>query len=176
MGKQYKTISEDNAAFIKAQKLLFLASCSGGEVNISPKGYDCFRVLDQSTALYLDYPGSGNRLARDISAGGEVTVMFCAFEGSPKILRLFCDGDLVEKTDTRFDELLKLHFGHVPVNDIRRLVSLKVYAVEDSCGFGVPYFTYAGERDDLHNWVDKTNAAGKLDSYIADHAEPVKLR
>ncbi|MDH5678194.1 MAG: pyridoxamine 5'-phosphate oxidase family protein [Nitrospinota bacterium] len=176
MGKQYKTISAKIAEFITAQKMLFLASCCGKEVNISPKGYDCFRVLDESTALYMDHPGSGNRLARDISGGGEVTVMFCSFEGAPKIIRLFCDGDLVEKSDPRFDGLKQEHFEQVPAENIRRLVWLNVYAVEDSCGFGVPYFSYTGERGELRDWIDKAKAGGKLEEYISSHSEPVKLR
>jgi len=176
MGKQYKAISPKDAEFIKAQKVFFLASCSGKEVNLSPKGYDCIRVLDDASALYLDYPGSGNRLGRDISAGGEVTVMFCSFDGPPKILRLFCDGELVEKSDPRFAELMAAHFGDVSTDTIRRLVSLKVYAVESSCGFGVPTMSFGAERDDLRDWANKTSESKKLDEYILSHAVPVKLR
>jgi len=176
MGKQYSAISKESADFIRSQKVFFLASCSGKEVNLSPKGYDCFRVLDESTAIYMDYPGSGNRLGRDISAGGEVTAMFCAFEGDPKIVRLFCDGELIEKSDSRFASLMQVHFGNVPVETIRRLVLLNVYAVEVSCGASIPFFNFAGERGELRDWAVKNSAEGILEEYIASHSVPVKLR
>ena len=176
MGKQYKAISATDAEFIRGQKILFIASCSGKEVNLSPKGYECFRVLDETTGLYLDYPGSGNRLGRDISGGGEVTVMFCAFDGPPRILRLFCQGELVEKADPRFAGWMKEHFGSVPPDIVRRLVLLKVYAVESSCGYGVPLMSYGRDRDELRVWVEKSHGAGKLEEYIASHSVPVKLR
>ena len=79
MGKQYKQLKEKDIAFIQEQKLFYLASCSGAEVNLSPKGYDSIRVLDASTLLFMQYPGSGNRTYRDADAGGEVTLVFNAF-------------------------------------------------------------------------------------------------
>jgi hypothetical protein len=66
MGKQYKELTPENIEFIKEQKLFYLASCSGTEVNLSPKGFECIEVLNAHSLLYLDYPGSGNRTARDI--------------------------------------------------------------------------------------------------------------
>lgn len=176
MGKRYDFISEENKEFIRGQKVFFMASCSGKEVNISPKGYDCFRVLDERAALYMDYPGSGNKLARDISEGGEVAVMFCSFAGPPKILRLFCDGELLEKSDPRFGRLMSLHFANTPPETIRRLALLKVYSVEVSCGESVPFFDYVGEREGLRNWAVKMSAEGKLEPYMESHSVPKRLR
>jgi hypothetical protein len=176
MGKQYSAISKENVDFIGAQKMFFLASSSGKEVSLSPKGYDCFRVLDERTALYMDYPGSGNRLARDISEGGEVTVMFCSFAGEPKTLRLFCDGELVEKADQRFGGLMSGHFGNADPETVRRLALLKVYSVEVSCGESVPLFDYIGDRDRLRDWAVKMSSEGKLSAYMESHAVPKRLR
>ena len=90
MGKQYAKLEQKDIDFIKAQKIFYLASSSGEEVNLSPKGYDCLRVLDNQTLLYMDFPGSGNRTYRDAINGGEFTVMFTAFEGAPKHHKTFC--------------------------------------------------------------------------------------
>lgn len=173
MGKQYRFLTENDIEFIKEQKLFYMASCSGQEVNLSPKGYDCIRVLDNETLLYMDYPGSGNRTARDIGAGGEVTVVFNAFEGKPKILRLFCKGELIEKEHADFPEPLE-KFGASP-GVIRRLIKLGIYAVESSCGMSVPFMKYEGERNELRDWAHKRNAEGALDKYIEAHNIPPKL-
>ena len=108
MATLQKSLRVDDIDFIKRQKLFFIASVSVAEVNLSPKGYDCLRVIDDKTLLFMDYPGSGNRIARDIRHGGEVTVLFTAFEGLPKILRLFCKGELIEKNDREFEQLFSL--------------------------------------------------------------------
>lgn len=173
MGKQYRYLKEHDVEFIKEQKLFYMASCSGQEVNLSPKGYDCIRVLDGESLLYMDYPGSGNRTARDIEANGEVTVVFNAFEGKPKILRLFCKGELIEKTDDRFSTYLE-HFDESS-ELIRRLTKLNIYAVESSCGMSVPEMTYVGDRSGLRDWVVMQNTGGTLEEYIEAHALPPKL-
>lgn len=97
MGKQYKKLTQEDMAFIKEQKLFYIASCSGGEVNLSPKGYDSIRVLNANSLLFMQYPGSGNRTYRDVANGGEVTLVFNAFNGDAKILRLFCKAEIVDK-------------------------------------------------------------------------------
>ncbi len=173
MGRQYRYLGESDTVFIGEQKVLFMASCSGQEVNLSPKGYDCIRVLDRETLLYMDYPGSGNRTARDIEAGGEVTVVFTAFEGKPKILRLFCKGELVEKGKGDFSRYLD-QFGESP-ELVRRLIILKVYAVESSCGMSVPQMDYVGDRSSLRDWAAKQSANGTLDEYVESHALPPRL-
>lgn len=174
MGKQYATLSEEDIAFIQAQHIGFIASHSGQEANLSPKGLDSFRVESAGSLLFLDYPGSGNRTARDVVAGGEVTVMFCAFEGSPKILRLFCKGELIGPCDEGFDDALS-RFGAIDAGSVRQMIRLKIYAVESSCGFGVPILTYQGDRSALTDWVAKKQQAGKLERYIRDHATPPDL-
>jgi hypothetical protein len=92
MGKRYEKLSDLDKEFITNQHMFFIASCSGKEVNLSPRGYDCFRVTGDSEAVFLDYAGSGNRTATDITANGEVTVVFCSFDEKPLILRLFLQG------------------------------------------------------------------------------------
>lgn len=173
MGKQYRYLTENDAEFIKEQKLFYIASCSGQEVNLSPKGYDCIRVLERGSLLYMDYPGSGNRTARDIDAGGEVTVVFNAFEGKPRILRLFCKGELIGKNDKDFPAYMK-HFGESP-EVIRRLIKLNIYAVESSCGMSVPVMRFEQERNELRDWAVKQHANGTLTTYMESHAVPPEL-
>ncbi len=174
MGKQYKSLTSDQIAFIKEQKIFFVASCSGSEVNISPKGYDCLKILDEKSAIYLDYPGSGDRTARDITAGGEVTIMFTSFTKKAWIVRLFCKGTLIEKDDERFPGQLT-HFDIDNPAAVRRLVLYGIYAVESSCGESVPFYEFAGERESLRKWANKMGKKGKVEKYVADHREPPEL-
>lgn len=173
MGKQYKALNPEDIAFINEQKLFYLASCSGLEVNLSPKGLECIYVRDPGTLIYLDYPGSGNRTARDIRGGGEVTLLFNAFEGPAKILRLFCKGELIEKHDDTFEAYFE------PFNEkrthVRRIIRLNVYAVETSCGMGVPKMQFLKERTGLRKWIVQEAEGGTLSNYIEMHETPPDL-
>ena len=174
MGKQYAALTPEDIAFIAAQHIVFLASCSGKEVNLSPKGLDCIRVENPNSLIYLDYPGSGNRTATDIAKGGEVTAVFCAFEGPAKILRLFCKGELIEPEKSEFSALIG-QFNEPQKDAVRRLIRLKIYAVETSCGFGVPLYDYQGERADLTDWARKKAQNGTLQEYMDSRATPPDL-
>ncbi len=172
MGQRYESLSQFDREFINAQHLFFIASASnGGEVNLSPRGYDVFRVTGDNEALFLDYAGSGNRTGRDIVNDGEVTVMFCAFEGKPRILRLFCKGELIDK----HDETCRALFKGTNFEGMRRFVKLRIYAVEHSCGMSVPFFEYKGEREQLREWCVKGEREDKLNDYVAAHDTPPNL-
>ena len=108
MGKLYDAITPEHAAFIAQQPLFFVASAPAGakgHVNVSPKGLDSFRVVDASTVMYLDLTGSGNETAAHLTENGRLTIMFCAFSGSPKILRLYCRGRVVTRLSTEWASL-----------------------------------------------------------------------
>ncbi len=173
MGKQYAKLKAKDVAFIEAQKLFFIASCSGREVNLSPKGYDVLRVLDAQTLLYLDYPGSGNRTYRDAINDGEFTLMFNAFEGKANITKLFCKAEHIGKEDRRFDTLIK-HYD-VNIDEVRQLFLFHIYAVETSCGDGVPFMEYKGDRPSLKEWAAKMSKSGKLEAYMKEHKVPPTL-
>lgn len=173
MGKQYKHLTEEDIIFINKQKLFYLASSSGKEVNLSPKGYDSIRVLDKYRLLYLDYPGSGNRTYRDAMENGEFTLVFNAFEGPANILRIFCKAEAVEKDDFNFNGYLS-HFG-VNASHIRQLFIFDIEAVESSCGMSVPYMTYEKERKSLKKWAKSMAEEGRLAQYIEEHKEPPVL-
>jgi hypothetical protein len=171
---QYKALSDEDRAFIEAAKLFFMASCSSHEVNLSPKGYDTLKIRDNSTFIFLDYPGSGNRTARDIGENGRVTLMWCAFEGAPKILRCFCEGELIERDDLEFDACLS-YFRGVDPKSIRRFIRFGIQAVESSCGMSVPLMAYHNERDDLREWAEDMAADGCLEAYLQEHEVPPEL-
>ncbi|QWR77186.1 pyridoxamine 5'-phosphate oxidase family protein [Candidatus Magnetomonas plexicatena] len=174
MGTQYKSLKAEDIEFIKEQKVFFVASSSGKEVNLSPKGYECLKIIDSSTMLYMDYPGSGDRTARDIRDNGQVTLMFTSFTETPKILRIFCKGELIERHTKEFLDAAG-SFKETNPAVIRRFIRYRVYAVETSCGQSVPYMQYSGERDSLRNWAIKKSLDNTIDTYIKDHLEPPEL-
>ncbi|MBU1657562.1 pyridoxamine 5'-phosphate oxidase family protein [bacterium] len=174
MGKQYKSLTSADGEFIKKQKLFYLASCSGKEVNLSPKGYDTLRVLDENTLVFLNYPGSGNRSYADAQAEGEFTLVFNAYEGKAKILRLFCKATVIENKSENFYEYLELFKENE--NLVRDIFVFHIYAVESSCGESVPFMEYKGERNALKEWVVKMDASNKLEEYKKNHLVPPSLK
>ncbi len=172
MAKKYSAPTEELAAFIKEQRLFFVATApltANGRVNLSPKGYDTLLVFDQSTVGYLDYPGSGNKTAAHLAENGRLTMLFCNFAERPLILRLYGRGELVERGSERFRELGPA-FGGRFGPWIRQIILLHVDEVVTSCGEGVPFFAYQGEREDLHHWAVKLEGKGKLEEYVKTHS------
>jgi len=173
LGKQYKVLSHHDMAFIKKQKLFFIASCSNQEVNLSPRGYESLHIEDESTIYMIDYLGSGNRTASDISKDGEITLMFTAFEGKPKILRCFCKGECIEKDQSLFKEMRA--FFKEDMKAIRQIFKFTVYAVETSCGMGVPLMRYEKDREDVREYALDMAKKGKFDAYQNKHQIPPNL-
>jgi len=173
MGKQYKSLSKNDIGFIQAQKLFYIASASSHEVNLSPKGYDSIHISDPNTLYMIDYLGSGNRTARDIDEDGEVTLLFNAFENTPKILRCFCKGKVIGKNEDDFRSASA--WFQEDVSAIRQIFRLKVYAVESSCGMGVPVMHYQEERSGVRDYALEMAKNGKFDQYADEHKCPPDL-
>lgn len=152
MGKVLDGLDDDLISWIEAQHVFFVASApsAGGHVNLSPKGYDSFRVLDRSTVAYLDLTGSGAETIAHTRDDGRLTIMFCAFEGPPQVLRLFGTGSSHVVGTARFDELAS-HFPDIPGR--RAIVVLDVERVQTSCGYSIPFLGYQGERPTLEQWA-----------------------
>jgi len=160
MSKVYDGIDEALARFIAAQHVFFVATAPldpAGHVNISPKGLESFRVIEPQTVAYLDLTGSGIETVAHLRENARVVIMFCAFEGPPKILRLHGRGEVVEPGDSRFRELLKL-FPRIP--GARSIVVVTLERIADSCGYGVPVYRYEGERKQLVDWARRKGASG----------------
>lgn len=175
MGKQYETLTKDDIKFIQVQKLFYIASCSNKEVNLSPKGYNSIKVLSDNQLIYLDFPGSGNRTARDIENKGKITLLFTAFEGSAKILRLFCKGSLINRNSEEFKYYATLFPDFTP-DALRRFILFDILTVESSCGLSVPYFQYQGNREELKNWAEEKANNKKIEEYIEKRKTPPDIR
>ncbi len=164
MGKEYSQISAEHSEFIEKQKLFFVCTAplsAEGHINVSPKGFDCFRMLSPSRVGYLDIVGSGNETSAHLQENGRITFMFCAFDGSPKILRLYGRGRTVLPVDMEWAELAQ-HFTILPAT--RQIIVADISMVKSSCGFGVPLYDYAGERDHAFKWAEKKGEDG-LEEY-----------
>ncbi len=158
MAQQFATLSDRHRSFIERQRIFFVASAAAGaRVNLSPKDAGSLRVLDANAVVYRDLTGSGNETAAHLRADGRLTVMFCAFEGPPLILRLYGRGRVLPLADPSTRELLAQVFaGEAPLGTRQ----LDIDLVQTSCGFGVPRFDYSGERDALQRWSENKGEAG----------------
>jgi hypothetical protein len=154
MGKTYNKLTDKLIDFIKAQKMFFVATAprsDDGHVNVSPKGYDSLVVIDEETVAWLDLGGSGIETMAHLKGNGRITIMFCAFEGPANIVRLYGKGEAVQFDDPRFPDLLKLFPAF---EKARAIVTVKLDRVSDSCGWGVPFYDFKGERDQLKRTWD----------------------
>lgn len=166
MAKQFDSIDDRLRQFIERQHIFFVASAAEGtRVNLSPKGLDALRVLGPNSVVYLDLTGSGNETAAHLLVDGRLTIMFCAFEGPPLILRLYGKGRVLPRGGAEYARLLAEHYpGEEPVG-ARQMVTLDVDLVQTSCGYGVPHYDYEGERPSLTNWAAKRGGEAGLAAY-----------
>jgi len=158
MGKKYKEITDAHKAFIEAQKLFFVGTAAaGGRINVSPKGMDTLRVLDKNRVAWLNLTGSGNETAAHIQELDRMTLMFCAFEGSPLILRLYGNAKVIHMRDAQWQLLYPLFR---PLPGTRQIFDMQIDLVQTSCGMGVPLFDYAGDREQLIDWAIRKGDTG----------------
>ncbi|RBP16503.1 pyridoxamine 5'-phosphate oxidase [Roseiarcus fermentans] len=154
MAKVIPSIDATCRAFIGRQRIFFAASAApGARVNVSPRGTDLFAVLDDRTVAYLDKTGSGAETAAHLKADGRLTLMFCAFDGPPNILRLYGRGEILRRGADAYRDVLESAFGGAEPAGARQIVRLHVDRVQTSCGYGAPLFDYRGERPSLDNWA-----------------------
>jgi hypothetical protein len=164
VGKVFADIDERNAEFMLRQRVFFVGTAplaADGLLNLSPKDMRAFAVLGPLRVAYLDLVGSGIETVANLRENGRIVLMFCAFEGPPRIFRLHGRGTAVLPGSAEWDELAQ-HFEAGP--GARAIVSVEVDRVSDSCGYGVPLYTYEGERTQMDQWVDRKGPAG-LDAY-----------
>ena len=165
MGQRFSSIGDKHRTFIEAQKLFFVGTAArDGQVNISPEGLDSLRVLDEQTVVWLNGTGSGNETAAHLLDTPRMTLMFCAFEGNPLILRLYGDAEVYHPRDPEWNTYLRLF---TPLGGSRQVFKLHVELVQTSCGFGVPLFDYEGDRALMHTWAAKKGEDG-VQAYWAE--------
>lgn len=149
MSKVFDAISDDLQTFIRKQHLFFVATAplsADAHVNVSPKGMDCLRILSPNRVAYLDLTGSGNETSAHIAENKRITLMFCAFEGAPNIVRLYGTGSTVLPGSADWDALIE-HFPQYP--GMRQIITADIHRVSSSCGYAVPFMEYVGERETL---------------------------
>jgi hypothetical protein len=160
MAKQFASLDASTRKFIENQKIFFVATAGGeGKVNLSPKGMDTFRILNDNRIMWLNLTGSGNETAAHLLENGRMTIMFCAFEGKPLILRLYGTGTVSHPREASWNDYIHL-FPNLP--GTRQLIDISISLVQTSCGMGVPYFAYCGERPDLNRWAEKQGEEGLM--------------
>lgn len=160
MAKVFDCITEELQAFIAAQSLFFVASAplsAAGHINLSPKGLDSFRILSPQRVAYLDLTGSGNETSAHLQENGRITLMFCAFQEPPKILRLYGQGKVLLPGMAEWETLID---QFLPLPGARQLIVADIDRVQTSCGFGVPLMEPVGQRQTLLQWAKKKGAEG----------------
>lgn len=160
MAKVFDCITDELQRFIAKQHMFFVATAplsATGHVNLSPKGLDSFRILSPNRVAYLDFTGSGNETSAHLHENGRITLMFCAFQGAPLILRLYGQGQTILPHSTEWNSLIE-RFSVMP--GARQLVVADIDRVQTSCGSGVPLYDYQAQRQVMLQWAEKKGPDG----------------
>ena len=161
MGRFYEHIEPAVAAWITEQHLFFVATAplaADGHVNLSPKGYDTLRIVGPNRVAYQDLTGSGVETIAHAQENGRITLMWCAFEGPPRIVRVFGTATVRRADDPSLAGLFAASLGR------RAIIDIAIDKVGDSCGYAVPFMVYSGERTRLDEW-----AAGQSDDELSEY-------
>jgi hypothetical protein len=215
MGKVYAGLDDRLRQFIVAQPVFFVATApccadqrrggadqgGGRHVNVSPKGYrDTFAILGPTTVAYLDLTRSGAETIAHLRQNGRITIMFCSFTETPKILRLYGTGRVVlpgepgwEELARRFPALAGAGAGAdgagagagadgagagangraaaaAASGAHRAIIVAELDRIADSCGYGVPVMDPREERDLLLRWAERKTPE-QLAAYRAEKNE-----
>jgi len=149
MGNTYSSCPPEIADFIADQHMFFVATApmgSDAHINLSPKGLDTLRVLDEQHVAYLDITGSGAETIAHLRENGRITLMFCAFKGDPLTVRIYGKGRASLPNDPEFNDLIE---KFPPQPGTRSIIIVEISRVSTSCGFGTPQYTFATEREEL---------------------------
>ena len=154
MGKTYEQIDEKLAAWIEAQKMFFVATAplsDSGLINCSPRGGDSFRILGGREVAWQDFTGSGVETIAHLKENGRIVIMFCAFEGSPLIVRLHGRGEVIEAGHADFNALASRFPEHPGT---RAVIRVSLERISDSCGYAVPLYEFQEDRRVLDKWSE----------------------
>jgi hypothetical protein len=174
MGKQFPAMTPAHRDFIARQRIFFAASATAtSRVNVSPRPTDALRVLDERTVAFLDLTGSGSETAAHLRADGRITLMFCALDEPPNILRLYGHGASLPRGSEDYASLLASAFGSQEPLGARQIVRIDIDLVQTSCGYGVPLFEYIGERDTLRRWAEHKGETGLQEYWRQNNARSI---
>ena len=167
MGRLFDTIDDDLAAWIAAQPVFFVATApraDDGLVNLSPRGLDCLTVLGPRSVAWVDSTGSGVETIAHLQENGRIVLMWCAFAGPPRIVRIHGTGRVVLPGASEYDGLV----AQVPAQPSpRAVIVVEAQRISDSCGYGVPVMELVAERDQMHRWAQSKGPEG-IAAYLAD--------
>lgn len=171
MGQKYTELSDKHIEFIKDQKIYFVGTAAEtGSVNLSPKGDDSLRVLNANTIAWLNLTGSGNESASHILKNSRMTIMFCAFDGKPLILRTYGQARMLHRGDAEWAKYIDLFPTSVAS---RQIFILDISMVQSSCGMSVPYFDYQEDRELLADWSERKGEKGIEDYWINKNQQSI---
>jgi hypothetical protein len=158
MSHLFNELSDKHMRFIAAQKIFFVGTATAASrVNISPKGMESLLVLSNTRVAWLNVTGSGNETSAHVQHDPRMTLMFCAFEGPPLILRLYGTAHVIHPGDPAWHDCFPLF---KPLPGARQIFDVTLDLVQTSCGGAVPYYAYVGERELLNAWASKKGAEG----------------
>ena len=166
MGRAFESITEPMQEFVDRQHVFFVATAPSGDsgrVNLSPKGYDSFRILDEHRVAYLDLTGSGAETIAHVRRNGRITFMFCAFEGKPNIVRFYGRARVVLPGDEEWSQLRARFDSN---GAVRSIIAADIDRTSTSCGYSVPFMEFVDDRDQLLEWANGKTPAD-LDDYWA---------
>ena len=170
MSDTFKELDADLRAWLDKQHMFFVATAplrADGLVNCSPKGYDCFRVLNAREVAYLDLTGSGIETVAHLRENGRIVFMFCSFDATPRIVRLHGKGFVHENGSPEFEKLIS-HFETRP--GMRSIIRAELTRIADSCGYGVPRYDFRGDRSTLVNYWENQGEAGTAEYRRTENA------
>jgi len=171
MAKFYSDLDASLQNFIKEQKIFFTATApQNGRINLSPKGIDTFRCIDNKTVAYLDLTGSGNETSAHLNEDSRMTIMFCSFSDNPLILRLYGQGKVIRPRDK---EWLSFYSLFKPLPGERQIIVIEVDSAQTSCGFGVPVYEFKEERKTLIEWANKKGEQGIYEYWEAKNLKSI---
>lgn len=171
MGKFYENIAKAHQDFISKQHMFFVGTAplkTEGRINVSPKGLDCFRVLNESRVAYMDLISSGNETSAHTLENGRITIMFCSFDEIPNILRLYGKGFTVLPETKEWEEYAPFFEVYAST---RQIIVADIDLVQTSCGFGVPLYDFKGNRDLHFQWADKKGEKGLEEYLVANNLQ-----
>ncbi|MFA6041498.1 MAG: pyridoxamine 5'-phosphate oxidase family protein [Methylophilus sp.] len=165
MGQRFTELSTMHMQFVREQHMFFVATAAAdGRVNVSPKGLDSFRIVDAKQVAWLNVTGSGNETAAHVLENPRMTIMFCAFEGKPVILRLYGTARVLYPRDEQWQDYAS---RFELIAGTRQIFVMDVDLVQTSCGMAVPLFDYQGQRQQLVDWAEGKGQAG-IEAYWRD--------
>jgi hypothetical protein len=182
MAKLFEEIDDKLRAFIERQPMFFVATAPSGDdghINVSPKGgSNLFQVTGPLGFAFVDLMGSGIETIAHLRENGRICVMFCAFDGGPKIVRLHGTGTPIQQEDPGFaDALARFEISDEQRRAVRSVIEIEVTRVADSCGFVVPRMDYVGERDQLYRYAEnrlRKEGSDAVRAYVtANNAESI---